>query len=138
MPEDEILNAYQKTDYIVFDGKKSFLLNVGLLPNEEWINYLKSRECNFFFFITAWNPFSIPHDPLENRYKNQILESEIQKQEFPYLMGLGKSQTSEWEEESFCVLGGNLEIASRFCRDYSQHAVLIGEPNKAPELHFPH
>lgn len=125
--------AYQNTDYTIEIDESIISLRIGN-KNEEWSRFLIDNNFDFYFYITAHNPYSELKSDEENGHANQKLKEKILELELQFLNGVGKSVDSDWEEKSFCVLGGNLEIAVQLGTTFKQNAIVCGSRTEAPRL----
>ncbi len=128
-----LIKAYKRTDYSVILDNKHYILNIDE-PNPDWISLLKEIDQSFYFYITAWNPHSnlVSHE--ENRRANLELKSKLESLRLLIFDGVGKSQDSDWYEDSFCALGGNKDLAIQLGRDYRQNAIVYGSLTENPTL----
>lgn len=127
------VEAYKRTDYSVIVNNKSFILKIDE-PNPDWISFLKEKDQSFYFYITAWNPYSILVSQDENKRANLELESKLESLRLLVFDGIGRSRDSDWYEDSFCALGGNIDLAIQLGRDYRQNAIVYGSLTENPTL----
>jgi hypothetical protein len=124
---------YKNTNYIVYTETESFTLRIGQV-NKEWDELLTQKSISFYFYITAWNPYSRLLTKEENQKANNHLTEKLKELNLSYYSGVGTSLNSDWSEDSFCVLGGNKEIAYQLGKVFQQNAIVIGETGMTPEL----
>ncbi len=124
---------YKNTNYIVYTETENFTLRIGQI-NKEWDELLIQKSISFYFYITAWNPYSRLLTKEENQKANNHLTEKLKELNLSYYSGVGTSLNSDWSEDSFCVLGGNKEIAYQLGKVFQQNAIVIGETGMTPEL----
>ena len=131
--KQELQEAYQNTNYTIETNGRIISLRIGI-ENPEWFRFLKDNNFDFYFYITAYNPFSELKSEEENEHANQKLQKKILELELQFLKGVGVSGESDWAEKSFCVLGGNLEIAIQLGTLFRQNAIVCGSRSETPRL----
>ena len=128
--------AYIRTDYIIhIDSSTDYILNIGI-QNLTWNQFLIDSNFSFYFFITAWNPFSESKSETENNKANLLLRTKLLDLSLILYDGVGKSWDSNWYENSFCVLGGDINLANELGREFNQNAIVYGSSTMNPTLLF--
>lgn len=127
------MEAYKRTDYSVFADNKTYVLKINE-SNIDWNSFLIEKAYSFYFYITAWNPYSnlLTHE--ENTKANLELKTTLESLRLLVFDGVGKSQDSVWYEDSFCALGGNKDLAIQLGKDYRQNAIVYGSLTENPTL----
>ncbi len=127
------VNAYQETEYRVH-GDMPFTLQIGqVIP--ELLKVHQSRRVECSAFITACNPYSQIVPDIDNALRQQELLNELTRRGLSYLPGTGQHPSNEWPgEESFLVLGLNLEETKNLGKHFQQNAVVWCGANGLPEL----
>lgn len=130
----ELLSAYTDTAYRVYDGNHVETLQIGK-PSDFMVARMRQLEVTTACLITAWNPYSEPAGETDNRARNAALETEIRNAGFFLLPGKGENTRGEWPgEESFLAFGPTRAQATRWCRQYRQHAVVWVRSDGIPLL----
>lgn len=122
----DLWKAFEETHYIVHH-KPPFTLRIGRsCPELDALLLAAGHDCATF--ITAWNPMCKALDIAENRQRQQCLADELAKRKLSTLPGIGQHPSNGWQgEESFLVLGLQLEAARALAKAYGQLAyVWIG------------
>lgn len=128
--------AYTRTDYTIhIDSSTDYTLNIGVY-NFKWNQFLLENNFSFYFFITAWNPFSESRPEVENNNANLLLKSRLLDISLKLYDGIGKSWDSNWYENSFCAIGGDINLAHQLGREFNQNAIVYGSDTKNPTLLF--
>jgi hypothetical protein len=89
-------------------------------------------------FITASNPFSVPHGVEENlaacaRFRDELLRRSCRPEQI--LDGEGRDPTGAWPgERSFLVLGLDLETSMLLGREFGQNALVWAGEDAIPRL----
>jgi hypothetical protein len=89
-------------------------------------------------FITASNPFSVPHGVEENlaacaRFRDELLRRSCRPEQI--LDGEGRDPTGAWPgERSFLVLGLDLQTSMLLGREFGQNALLWAGGDAIPRL----
>ena len=126
----ELLDAYSKTKYLVFNteivieiGKRNSLLE----------ELLKKNGCNECAFITAFNPFSQLLTDDENAKRHQELLTLVK--EYIFFEGEGRGEDSSWKpEKSLFILGISRENARNLGKYFEQNAIVFAELGQCFEL----
>lgn len=133
---DALVNAYLNTAYRVgeTDEVPGFTLKVGQ-PSPELTVLMKRFSRSTAAFITAWNPMGQALSEEANRARNRALQQVLTQRSLPHWPGVGSGASGDWPgEESFLVLGLDLEAARRLGRDHEQNALVWAGLGRAPQL----
>ena len=128
-----LYKAYLDTSYIVYTPQTEYTLKIGTM-NQEWQEFLQGKSCHFYFFITAWNPYSIIQLDTDNEKSNLKLIYTIKELQIEFFEGIGISSDQNWMEKSICVLGGDLSLAYKLGNEFRQNAFVCGSFNQPPSL----
>jgi hypothetical protein len=126
-----LISAYQATDYVAFDGNRTFLIRIGRhsLVVDGLLAKMKVRNGAF---ITAWNPFSKSQSAGVNAYWDRELKSYLGARGFAFLSGEGRGEIGEWPPEpSVFALGMSRANAASVGRRFRQNAIVyvpLGRP----------
>ena len=97
----ELLDAYSKTKYLVFNTE--IVIEIGK-RNSLVEELLKKNGCNECAFITAFNPFSQLLTDDENEKRHRELLTLVK--EYIFFEGEGRGEDSNWKpEKSLFILG---------------------------------
>ncbi len=128
-----LLQAYLDTEYRVH-GRPGFVLRVGH-PSAELLALHDREKVDCSALVTACNPFSKPNDATINTARQAALAEELGRQGLVCLPGVGQHPSNAWPgEESFLVLGLELEIASALGRKLEQNALVWSGADAVPQL----
>jgi len=129
---EELLQKYRQTDYIV-DDDPPLLVHIGE-QNDGLRILFASFNVESAAFITAWNPNGRKLT-LDENYDRQIeLLEDISNQRLNYFVGRGESQTGDWSEDSYLVLGVSLTDAKEIANRHDQNAFVWIPVSGVPEL----
>lgn len=129
LPE-EVIDAYLKTDYYVFDDPP-LLMKIGE-RSDDAIILMASLGTETAAFLTAWNPGSEILTDDENEDRQTGLLTEIEDRRLNYLVGYG--ELDDWREYSYLVMGISKEDAIRLGGQFEQNAFVWLDPRGIPEL----
>jgi transcriptional regulator with XRE-family HTH domain len=73
--------------------------------------------------ITAFNPRSRLLRRGENEERNRLLRADLNREGLRFVEAVGRSPDSSWSEDSFAVIGANLEQILDLARHYQQNAI---------------
>ena len=147
----KLISAYLATDYCVTpvssasrDGEKtaSGLDHAFVLHVDEYSEALSRlfvvSGCQCAAFITACNPWSMPHSLEENlaacaRLRDELIRHSLQPEQI--INGEGRDPTGAWPgEKSFLALGLDLETSMLLGREFGQNAVVWAGKDAIPRL----
>ena len=132
MISEALLQKYRQTDYII-DDDPPLLVNIGE-QNDGLRILFASFNVESAAFITAWNPNGRKLT-LDENYDRQIeLLEDISNQRLNYFVGRGESQTGDWSEDSYLVLGVSLTDAKEIANRHDQNAFVWIPVSGVPEL----
>ena len=130
---DNLLQAYQETDYHVFIDPP-FKLNVGQ-PSEELKRLHQAHAVACSAYLTAWNPAGQWAGADQNSSKQAALMNSLDKRGKPFLPGLGRHPSGQWSgEASVLALGVSEEEARELGSIYQQNAVVWCGEDATPRL----
>ena len=130
---DELMAAYRRTLFRVFDPAGEFILRVEVHSLElEACHQRHGVRCSLF--ITAWNPGSDPKTDAVNHAAQARLEAEVRAAGYAMLPGRGDDPDSDWREDSLLVLGIDEAAARALGRTYDQLAVVFTGEDCIPRL----
>ncbi len=132
MISEALLQKYRQTDYII-DDDPPLLVHIGE-QNDGLRILFASFNVESAAFITAWNPLGRKLT-LDENYDRQIeLLEDISSQRLNYFVGRGESQTGDWSEASYLVLGVSLDDATEIAKRHEQNAFVWIPVSGVPEL----
>jgi hypothetical protein len=131
--DKELIEAYKLTDFHV-KSKPPFTINIGY-QSQELMYLYKKYKVSSGAFITAWNPYSEALTEKENEDRNLKLFVEISSKGYLAINGFGKDPLGKWAgEESFFILGINLDTVKSLANQYQQNAVIWCDYDAIPQL----
>jgi len=127
------IQPYLETDYRVYSDLP-FTLLIGQANTDLLAAHMRNWvDCSAF--LTACNPFSRAIDEDANRQLQQQLAKELTKRGLTFVQGVGQHPSNNWPgEESFLVLGLNLEAAKTLGERFEQNAIVWNGPDGSPQL----
>lgn len=129
-----VWDAYRKTTYRILAPDAVIDVRIDAAP-PELRELLDRHQAATWAFITAWNPQSQPLSPAENHARQQQLLSEVEREGWKTLPGLGIGDDGTWPpEESVLILGIPRGRALRLARRFDQSAIVYGERDGTAEL----
>lgn len=129
----ELQQAFEETHFIVHHTPP-FTLRIGW-QSPELDALLQATGHSCAAFITAWNPMCHALDPTENHQRQQRLINELNARNLTALLGIGQHPNNGWPgEESFLILGIQLEEAKALARKFEQFAFVWAQRNGVAEL----
>ncbi len=127
------VQAYQDTEYR-FQGDTPFCLKIGIV-NKSLLTIHKLYRVECSVFLTACNPYSQMVNDTDNRVRQCELADELVRRGLTYLPGIGQHPSNNWPgEESFLVLGVNLQSAKKLGEHCEQNAIVWCGAAGLPEL----
>ncbi len=127
------VQAYQETEYQV-QSDVPFTLRIGAANDALLIIHTLHRvDCSAF--VTACNPYSQIVSTTDNSVRQRQLADELARRGLNYLPGIGQHPSNNWPgEESFLVLGLNLQAAKKLGAQFEQNAIVWCGASGVPEL----
>lgn len=131
---DDLIHAYQMTNYQVRSSDGDFTLHVGK-SSEALTALFEKRGVKTAAFLTAWNPQSRPTSEVENDAAHQALVSRAEAIGAAVLNGSGSDATGQWPpEQSLLILGVDRGVAEMLARDFDQNAFIWCDQDAVPQL----
>ena len=125
--------TYRNAKYSVTTPSGYVGIQIGV-PNNELDALLAKDGVNEACLMTAFNPLGQKVDDNINARANQALESSIQAMSLPYYLGLGQDPKGDWQEESYLIMGIDIDGAKQLGKQYQQNAFVWIAKLSAPEL----
>jgi len=135
LPE-ALVEAYLTTHYHAHpsDSTPDFVLRVGQV-SPELAGLMKRYNRQSAAFITAWNPLGNALSDAQNRARNDALRQVLEQRSLLHWPGTGVGLTGDWPgEESYLVLGLDLQAARRLAQDVEQNAFVWAGASCMSEL----
>ncbi len=127
------VQAYRETEYRV-QGDTPFTLQIGVV-NDTLLAAQKAYRVDCSAFITTCNPYSQMVSATDNSLRQRQLADELDRRGLNYLPGIGQHPSNQWPgEESFLVLGLNLQAAKKLGKYFEQNAIVWCGAYGLPEL----
>ena len=127
------IQAYQETEYRVLGGQP-FTLRVGQ-ANADLLTTHKLHQVDGSAFLTACNPFSQRLDDAANVLRQATLAAQLRQHGVAFAPGIGQHPCNDWPgEDSFLVLGLDLEAARSLGARFEQNALIWSGADGVPQL----
>jgi len=131
--DHDTIQAYLETEYHVF-GDSPFTIRIGE-PNSALAAAYKMNRAESSAYITACNPNSQNLDDSANAERQNSLRRELTERKLTLIEGVGRHPFNGWPgEESFLILGIELEAATNLSRRLQQNAFVWVGSDCIPEL----
>jgi Protein of unknown function (DUF3293) len=128
--------AYRATSYLVHLRGEAIRLRIDR-PSPELDAFLERIQCEHWAFISAVNPGSELLTEAANAGRHRKLLSTVSAQKLVYFTGDAVPDTSGWPiEPGLLLLHIGLEKAFSLAQEFGQSAILAGQRNDAPRLHY--
>ena len=85
-------------------------------------------------FITACNPRGLHQSDRENLLAMNQLLSAINDLRLPYFKGFGRDPEGTWKEDSYLIMGVELDQARQLGQLFQQNAIVMLVHNMTPKL----
>ena len=127
------IQAYLETHYRVH-GASPFVLQIGQV-SPDLLSLYARHSVGCAAFLTGCNPFSREVSEPENRERQKSLAAELTRRSLTFVEGMGQHPSNHWPgEESFLVLGLDLEAAKTLGERFEQNAIVWNGPDGSPQL----
>lgn len=127
------IQAYLETHYRVH-GEAPFVLQIGQV-SPDLLSLYARHNVNCAAFLTGCNPFSRAVSEPENRERQTSLGAELTRRSLTFVEGMGQHPSNNWPgEESFLVLGLDLEAAKTLGESFEQNAIVWCGTDCVPQL----
>jgi hypothetical protein len=134
MIDEDLLKAYQTTNFIVSTPHKTIVLTIGE-RNPSLDELLDEYNSQSGAFITAWNPRSLRLLDAKNMARQTALVAEVSKRRYVFLEGPGVGQNDKWPpEESIFIIGISIDAALELGNLFGQLAIVFAERGQAAKL----
>ena len=128
-----IIQAYLETQFRIH-GDVTFALQIGM-ASPDLLSLYGQHNVDCAAFLTGCNPFSREVSEPENRERQKSLATELTRRSLSFLEGIGQHPSNNWPgEESFLVLGLNLEAAKTLGERFEQNAIVWCGTDGVPQL----
>jgi hypothetical protein len=135
--DDELIEAYRRTDYVLVRAAGDIVLNIGR-PSAAFDRELDSRRAGGAVVVTAYNPRSEILPDAENRARHAALTAMLDAGGYDYAPGEGRDPTGRWQPEpGFFVFDIPLDAALELARRFEQNAIVEVARGGAPALVYP-
>jgi|SRR3954449_2753435 hypothetical protein len=132
-----LINAYRSAHYRAGFGADAILLRIDHY-SEPLSRLFEISGSWCATFITACNPLGVHQSPQKNRAACERLRKRLNSYipgQDDVIEGLGLDPSGEWPgEESFLVLGLDLEVSRALGDEFQQNAILWASANAIPRL----
>jgi hypothetical protein len=132
----ELDAAYRATSYLLHLRGETIRLRIDQ-PSPEFNSFLEHVECEQWAFISAVNPGSELLTEAANAGRHRRFLAAVSSQKLVYFAGDAVPDTTTWPiEPGLLLLHIGLEKALTLAREFGQSAILAGQGNDAPRLHY--
>lgn len=130
----ELVAAYLKTDFIVFQDTLNFTLRINAY-SEPLSELHKQHGVDSSALITAFNPFSKIATEEQNLIRQDELEKDLKLIGGTILLGAGVNPEKTWPEEAnYLTLGITENEACKLGNKYQQNAIVFSAADSIPHL----
>lgn len=136
MIEPELVDAYIKTTYVVYDGTKTINIRIDKY-NPDIDTLMEKYGAKSWLFFTAFNPYSKKLSETENKFRQHQLLTELIKADYLTFPGAGIPDNTNWlPEESVLILFPDLihYLSLSLITKYQQNGVVTGKAGQRAEL----
>ena len=131
---DELIAAYQATEYRACIDDESLILKIGQ-RSDELAHIFQFSDQSGATFITAENPFSQTVTSAENATNQRRLHDDLTALGATIFEGVGQGQDPNWAAEaSFLAIGVSRAQARELGQKYRQNAIVWIDADTIPEL----
>jgi hypothetical protein len=132
----ELDTAYRATVYLMHLRGEAIRLRVDQ-HSPELSNFLEHTQCEQWAFISAVNPGSELLTEAANAGRHRKLLTTVSTQKLAYFPGDAVPDTRNWPiEPGLLLLHVSLEQALALAQEFGQAAILAGQGNGIPRLHY--
>lgn len=130
-----LIDAYiNNTDYIFYDGKTRFCININQY-NQDIDNLLEKYKVENIVMITAYNPMSKLTNESKNIVMNESLKMDIENMSLKYFDGENIAKDNSFpSEKSIFVLNLKSDQAILLMKKYHQKGIVITDKSGVPKL----
>jgi hypothetical protein len=127
---DNLLLAYLKTDYEVFEPSLSIKIGKFSVELDELLNVYQAET---WAYITPFNPFSMANSSEQNEESFECFQSLVKG--YKFFLGAGKGENPTWApEKSLLILGISFDDAELFGFHFGQNAIVVGKKRETAKL----
>lgn len=117
--------AYQATTYVAYDGDERIEIRVRASNSPALHHLLKAHDAEWWAYITAWNPGSVPTPADENAAAQERLRELLRGEGIPFFEGMSEPDDGTPGEGSLLALIDR-ERALEIGRQFGQSAIVVG------------
>jgi uncharacterized protein DUF3293 len=132
----ELDTAYRATGYLMHLRGEAIRLRVDQ-HSPELTKFLEHTQCEQWAFISAVNPGSELLTEAANAARHRKLLATVSSQKLVYFPGDAIPDTGKWPiEPGLLLLHVSLEQALALAHEFGQAAILAGQRDGIPQLHY--
>jgi hypothetical protein len=132
--DNELINAYLTTDYIIDDTLGMWMINIDQM-DKPLSSYLHKFKQPTAAFITAFNPMSKRCKENQNKQQQAKLVKQLQQNSVTFLTGFAIDQDGAWpQEDSVLIVNINKQQASKIAKQFNQAAYVWIDETGMPLL----
>lgn len=127
---------YRRTDYVVLLKAGELVLHVGAADPAADERLRREAGCaRRWALVTPCNPRSRPLTAAENARRLKEFRAELDALHVAAQPAVGRDPDGAWADEpGFLLVDPPDGIAEFLALEWEQHAIVVGEPGRAPEL----
>ena len=128
----EFSDTYSRAEYVVWSSPPAiFKIDERCAELDQ---LLDSCHVSFACFITACNPGGLYKSDSDNSLAMNQLQAAIDDLRLPYFKGFGRDPEGTWKEDSYLIMGIELDQACELGRLFQQNAIVMLARNMVPKL----
>lgn len=131
---NDLIDAYRAADYHVEAGPAPFRFRIQQY-SPHLVELLALARLRSACFVTAYNPFSQPHDETSNRAAHERLRGRLASLTAHLYDAAGIDTSGGWPAEpGYLAVGVSLTEAKAVGREFRQNAIVWVGADALPEL----
>ena len=128
----EFSDTYSHAEYVVISSPPVIFKIDELCTELDQL--MDSCHVSLASFITACNPKGLPQSDGENVLAMNQLQAAIDDLRLPYFKGFGRDPEGTWKEDSYLIMGIELDQACQLGSLFEQNAIVMLAHNMVPKL----
>ena len=128
----EFSGTYSRAEYVVLSSLPVIFKIDELCTELDQL--MDSCHVSLASFITACNPKGLPQSDGENVLAMNQLQAAIDDLRLPYFKSFGRDPEGTWKEDSYLIMGIELDQACQLGSLFEQNAIVMLAHNMVPKL----
>jgi len=129
-----LIASYRATNYLIGTGSDTISVQIDRYSQPLQKLLTASQYCNAAI-VSAYNPHSRHSSDEDNSAHHEQLRNLLRLCGYPFIEGLNVDQLNQWpDEESFCILGLDLNTARSLGQQFNQNAIVWIAEDAIPRL----